>query len=167
MGEGGGEDLCKMRSCKVQVQPIEGEFKISLQLSHVLLLHLLWFWVFRGSKRVTWKLLCIKNCCLCLRNRSIWTSGATRWLNALPEVSPSSALWLHAHWETFSGFLCRMKVDAFLTVSTPGCCSTGGEQGMFVHSSTLWSSLLNFFLLPHPLHYEDVWRSLLTGGLSQ
>lgn len=80
---------------------------------------------FRGSKRISWKLLCVKNCCLCLRNRSIWTSGGTRWSGTLPEASSSSPLWLHAHWETLSGFLCRMKVHMFLTVSTLDFCSTG------------------------------------------
>lgn len=152
-----------MQSCNVQVQPLEGEFRISLQLPRVLLLYLLWFWAFRGSRRIAWKLLCVRNCCLCLRNKSIWTSGGTRRSGTPPEVNRSSPLWLHARWET-SAFLCRMKVRTFLTASTPACCSTGRARGMFVAGSRALPSgfcFLFFFLLASPLlqgYFEEtVW----------
>lgn len=82
------------------------------------------------------------------------------------QVHPSSPLGLPAHWETFSGFRCGMKVHTFLRESTPAFCSTGREQGVFVADGTAISSLSLFcylfwvfFLLASPVRYKEIlWK---------
>lgn len=145
----GKETFIKCSLARFKSNQLKGSSGFFLQLSHVLLLHLLWFGAFTGSKRIAWTPLCVKNCSQCLRNKSIWTSGGTGRSAAPPEVNPVSPLCLPE--KPFQLFFVGQRSTYFLSVSVPACSSTGREAGHvcgWQQSFTLWLYLFNFIFFP-------------------